>query len=215
MEEMTFKKIAAAGIFSYLHIDNQHYQSPASFESNFLNFPVTRAVDRHISSAIFQYYLSVIEYCTGSLQKYCVVSPSLALQVMPIYKVGPVPWRYELLADDQNGIGIDNGFIEAAPGLHLFGVKSFLQLNGISEDIFGEEVYSCSLLGLHTKSTDVLSVLMSTTNPHLPSLLQPGEIFVHVTVSKEIGYYNAMLIKTRHEIDTTLRSFFNILDPNN
>lgn len=225
MKELEFKKNKKEDMFIYLHVDNISYESLAAIEKKPISNPNKIAINSIIYKDIFYKYLALIDFCTSKLQRYCIIrsSPDNKESIL-IDEISSSYWNYKLLSDDYFGLGIDIGFVQkheerknlTKDEFCLYALENFLYLSRLPEDVFGEVVYQCSLFGLKdSRSPELRSFLQSSNEPDLNNFLQTGEIFAHIVVAKEVGYYNSILIKSKSDIERDIEGFNNIHDPGN
>jgi len=116
-------------------------------------------------------------------------------------------WIYNVVSDDFTGLGVDKGFEgssankDASVTSLLFKLSSPEQLKNMPEDMFGDFASHISFFGLQNDQEESAKQFLSGSNtPDLSSWLQPDEIFIHITVGKEQGYYDAFLVKSGKDI---------------
>ena len=136
--------------------------------------------------------------------------------------IAEVNWKYELLSSDRLGLGVDKGFLGVeeisteASTSSLCRVLKLLPLTMLPEDTFGDAVSWISIFGLKSdRETALKMFLQSDGQPVLSDFLQKGEVFVHIINSKEEGFYNSSLIKSKDDIEQIVYSFSAVIDPNN
>jgi hypothetical protein len=155
------------------------------------------------------------------LEKYVVIRYSPYLLKLPFLKaIETTSWKYTILSNDQYGLGVDKGFLNvkelSEEEVQLCTVSKLLPLTELPEDTFGDAVSWITTFGLKDNRTIALrNFLQSPRLPDLSNFLQEGEMFVHIVNSKEEGYYNSLLIKSKDDIEQTLYAFQTVLDPNN
>lgn len=117
-------------------------------------------------------------------------------------------WIYNVVSNDFTGLGVDKGFEgssankDASITSLLFKLSSPEQLKGMPEDMFGDFASHVSFFGLQSGREESAKQFLSTSDsPNLSKWLQPDEIFIHITVGKEQGYYDAFLVKSGNDID--------------
>lgn len=211
MEKVSFKKEHQHHLYHYLNVLIPYSDTSA---------PTIR-IEKELYSYQFHYYIALAEFLTEHLNKYVIlrISPYLANQSF-IKEVETVNWKYLLLANDYEGLGIDNGFInirETSDEEHaLFSVGSLLSLRELPEDTFGDKVSNVSVFGLTSNSvSDLQHFLHSAKQPDLSEFLQKGDLFINIISSKQMGYYHSMLIKSNDDIETELDAFQNVIAPDN
>ncbi|MDX5422200.1 MAG: hypothetical protein LPK14_08100 [Hymenobacteraceae bacterium] len=126
-----------------------------------------------------------------------------------------IRWKYDLIANDTEGLGVDRGFVPVeAPysPLHhdqgqtnlLFQVSDPSLLLNLSEDALGDVDLHVTVLGLQQETRAVVEKLKEPHVPQLPKLLEPEDLFMHIVVGKEQGYYDAILIKAQRNMEEAL-----------
>ena len=213
MEDIVFKKEYQQGIFSYLNIS----QPPVT-----VSLPVTDS-QAILYKYEFHNYIALAEYLMSHLEKYLLIrySPYL-LELSFINVIAEVNWKYELLSSDRLGLGVDKGFLGVeeisteASTSSLCRVLKLLPLTMLPEDTFGDGVSWIRIFGLKSdRETALKMFLQSDGQPVLSDFLQKGEVFVHIINSKEEGFYNSSLIKSKDDIEQIVYSFSAVIDPNN
>ncbi len=143
---------------------------------------------------------------------YCLIrrSPDVANQP---YAAGSqhAVWSYNVHSNDFDGMGIDKGFEEksankgTAVDSMVFQLASIQQLKELPEDAFGDFSSHVSFFGLQeSREAAVKQFLAAGATPNLATFLQPKELFIHTTVGKEQGYYDAFLVKSGSDISAKI-----------
>jgi hypothetical protein len=208
---MLFKKEYHQGVFSYLNI----LQPPVTAFSPLVG------VEPVLYNYEFRTHIALAEYLMSHLDKYMLIRFSPYLSKLPFINIiETINWKYELLASDRLGLGVDKGFLNvkelSKEANSLCAVDNLLPLTTLPEDTFGDAVSWISIFGLKSdKETALKAFLQSVGQPHLTHFLQKGEVFVHIINSKEEGFYHSMLIKSAEDIEEKIYAFQTIIDPNN
>ena len=131
------------------------------------------------------------------------------------FRAERIRWKYDVIANDTEGLGVDKEFVPVeAPysPLHhdqgqanlLFQVSDPSLLLNLSEDALGDVDIHITVLGLQQETGAVVEKLKESQVPQLPKLLEPGDLFIHIVVGKEQGYYDAILIKAQSSMEEAL-----------
>lgn len=206
MTLMEFKKSNTGNLFEYLHVSVAAMVNPSDQTSRSI-----------ISSDRFRYTLSLAKFLSEDLESYLLVRDFPLLSGLPFFRlIEPVKWQYELIADDSNGLGIDNGFVESSSLAQLCVAKDLLALGQLPEDGFGDSVSTVSFFALmERRETRLAEFLKQDVPGRVQDFLRHGELFIHITIAKEQNYYDAVLIKSPDDIEDRLYSFQNVIDSNN
>lgn len=211
MEDIVFKKEYQHGLHSYLNVSQPYFAVDIAQNQNkgiLYNFQ-------------FHNYVALAEYLMSHLNKYVVIRYSPYLSELPfLNEVSRINWKYVLVSNDQAGLGVDKGLLNikefSEEEAQLCFVRKLLPLAELPEDTFGDMVSWISIFGLKSdRETALKTFLQSVTQPVLSDFLQKGEMFAHLINSKEEGFYNSLLIKSRDDIEQVLYSFSAVIDPNN
>lgn len=186
-----FKITEESGLYQYLHIK-------ASPEYRTLKD----------SNLQMQVYLTLAKRLSVGLNAYALLpfSPDIA-ELWPGYI--PVNYKYRFLANDFNGLGIDQGFQrleDGSPLMVIFALKDLMTLRSIPEDCFGDRASSVSLIFVHAGREAALKALLQGEGfPDLGTFLMKNELFVHLTCGKEQGFYDGLLLHSLTDISAQVR----------
>ena len=211
MQEINFKKEFRQGLLTYLHV-SQPYTTLAQ--------PIA-GKDEILYNEQLHIYIALAEYITSHLQKFVIIKFSPYLSKLSFLTwMGTINWKYIVLANDQFGLGIDKGFVNVDENsgelIQLCSLRNLLLLTEVPEDTFGDATSSLTIFGLNDDRINALEILMqSPQQPLLSEFLQQEEIFIHINCSKETGYYNSLLIKSKEDIEQKLFSFETVIAPDN
>ncbi len=160
-------------------------------------------------------YLDWASSLLESHTTYCLLRYTPELVAKPFMdKVTRANWSYKVVANDFAGLGIDKGFEPAAAETDagvslLFRLSSPRQLKELPEDMFGDFSSQVSFFGLQNgREESITEFLSSGESPQLSDWLQPAEMFIHVAVGKEQGYYDAFLVKAGTDISRQLEPLY-------
>ncbi|MFD2998916.1 hypothetical protein ACFS7Z_00970 [Pontibacter toksunensis] len=127
-----------------------------------------------------------------------------------------IGWKYQLIANDTEGMGVDKGFVpvqdsysplenEQGQAMLLFKLPDLAPLLEVSEDLLGDVTSHITVLALGGEAKNVVESLQSTEAPPEPeSILGTSDLFINLTVAKEQGYYDTLLVKARQDIEELL-----------
>lgn len=189
--EIPFKVSQENGLFQFLHI-----KAVSAF----------RAISD--SSLQLQVYLTLTRRLSAGLDCYALLpySPDVA-ERWPHYI--PAHYRYQLLADDFDGLGIDNGFKrlkDGSPLMVMSSIKDVMMLRSLPEDALGEKSSDVTFFFLHPDREHLLKeVLQGQDLPDLGKFLVKNEFFLHLTCGKEQGYYDAMLLHALSDLTSRIK----------
>lgn len=223
MLEISFKKSYGNSLNTYLHTSDP-FRAPFFYMSPLINTRVDKTLILNNLENQLDYLLSFAEFCSTGLEKFVLVKYG---PLFAPYTIAQVRWNYVVLTDDCSGIGIDKGFRQLpftdeviskayyfpAVLLHL---PSLLLLRDIAPDELGESFSQVTLFSLKAgRVGQLLHLLADRRTPDLSQFLQTGEQFFNITVGKEKGYYNSVLVKSPSSIEHLFWAFQMVLDPNN
>lgn len=186
--KIEFKAIQVEGLNNYLFVR----QSDDS--------PQTGNYDEN-----FHHYLSLANRLVSDLSCYVLTrySPFLK-EVIPDALL--TDWHYNVLSDDFRGLGTDLGFSlfhrlkngnSVKEQSAYFPLKDLLTLRSFPEDTFGDKSSHVTIFALKPETeNEIRSFLSRKTAPYLPELLLEKELFIHISCSKSLGYYDTILIKS-------------------
>lgn len=186
-----FKITHQAGLYQFLHV-----------KAN----PDHRTIKD--SNLQLQVYLSLARRLSLGLNCYALLpySPDVAA-LWPAHI--PISFRYQVLNDDFNGLGVDKGFerlTDGSPLMLLLTLKDVMTLRSIPEDCLGDHASIVTLFLLHTGRESALKeLLQSAENPDIAAFLKRNELFLHLICGKEVGYFDAMLIRSTSDITTQIK----------
>jgi len=157
-------------------------------------------------------YLDWAKVLLEGSNKYSLLRYTPDLVAKPFtHSVTNANWIYNVVSNDFTGLGVDKGFEgssankEASITSLLFKLSSPEQLKNLPEDMFGDFASHVSFFGLQSGREESTKHFLSTNDsPDLGNWLQPDEIFIHITVGKEQGYYDAFLVKAGKDISDKL-----------
>ncbi|WP_431199587.1 hypothetical protein ACQ86K_00945 [Mucilaginibacter sp. P19] len=184
--EFPFKVTQEAGTYQFLHVKAS---------------PEHRTIQD--SNLQLQVYLTLARRLSLGLNCYALMAYSpVIMELWP--DAVKVNYRYQLLADDFNGLGIDAGFQPAnagTPEMLLVTLKDLMTLRSIPEDSLGENSSSVSIFLLHQgRETSLKTLLQAQIAPFMARFLQKNELFIHLTCGKDQGYYDGMLLRSQTDM---------------
>ena len=211
MHLFNFAKNCDEGLYSFLDIERPAVtvQDPlAGFEKELYAYRLSQS-------------LSLAEYLLKGLGKYIFIKASPYTREMFTASTPCLSkWHYHLTANDFDGAGIDKAFhraseIETDQSL-LSRVDTLLSLKDFPEDSFGDKLSQLSVFGLfENRWNDLREIVQQEQPPALQDFLRHGELFIHIIVSKTEGFFHAMLIKTRENIENSIQEFQNVIASDN
>ncbi|WP_347156650.1 hypothetical protein [Pontibacter chitinilyticus] len=165
------------------------------------------------------HYLDQADELLQAHTTYCLLryTPELAAKSFTDH-ILPSNWIYEVISNDFTGLGIDKGFTGSQPGGNnqdvqnglLFRLDSLQQLKELPEDLFGDFASHVTFVGLKPDRAQSLEQFLASgeARPELGTLLQEQDRFFHITVGKEQGYYDTLLIKAGQKLDAAVEQLF-------
>jgi hypothetical protein len=178
----------------------------------FVNMPVNM-LEQEPVNINFHKYLLLASQLTAGLSCFVLTRYSPFLYEV-LQGVQPTMWRYNVIADDFQGLGTDLGFTlshrlkngnAVKEQSAYFPLKDLLTLRSFPEDTFGDKSSDVTLFALKPGSDKEISSFLCTDRvPYLPELLLENEIFIHISCSKSSGYYDTVLIKSVRDLTTKL-----------
>lgn len=209
-----FKKTFQNSLYSYLHVSGHKCRNEIECKEEYKDEYLGKSLPSYESQKFNEInsYLHCSCFLMSNLEKYAI---SALNDLTKDYEL--IKWRYEVLANDFNGVGVDKGFKELTFYNATYPAKGFffpfIETVHVSPAFDFTEI---SIFGMkEERKDDLLHFLRKKEMPHLEDFLKEGEIFIHVVQGKEYGYFNAFLIKSKHDIDEHLVQFFNAIDAGN
>lgn len=208
---VSFRKEMKQGIFYYVNT------LQPSITAQMHNAGIQKELYRYQ----FHYFLALAQYLTECHKRYVLMkySPNLSKQPF-IANLKFTKWKYAILNNDMEGLGIDKGFINIEKNSEeqavFFLMDTLFHLEKLPEDNFGESTSEVSLFGLAgNKTSDLGDYLQADIQPELSNFLTTKELFIHFAVSKAMGYYHSFLIKSVEDIEERINAFQYVLAPDN
>ncbi|QEM03665.1 hypothetical protein DIU31_009110 [Mucilaginibacter rubeus] len=199
--DFPFKVTQEAGTYQFLHIKVN---------------PDNRTITD--SNLQLQVYLTLARKLSLGLNCYALVPYSpIIVELWP--QSVKVSYRYRLLVDDFNGMGIDRGFQPVnnnTPEMALVALKDLKTLRSISEDSLGEYASEVSIFLLHPgRLLALTNLLRAEVAPFMPRFLQNNELFIHLTCGKAQGYYDGILIRSLTDVSQQINGAIQLTQTGN
>lgn len=199
--EKAFRKYVKDGFNHFLyasgHACYNKLECLDEFEEKYLNPDVPQ------EAGDFRSFLYLLSFLGDGHEKFIVMRYTPELMVHPFIRdCEDVSWKYRVLADDVEGIGVDKGYVKRADGTHCMVVPadSITILEDFPEDMLGDDQDDVDIYVLPPgKRGQLLESLRSGTGPDLKNLLEDGGMFANMIYGKVFDHFNAFLIKTREE----------------
>jgi hypothetical protein len=136
-------------------------------------------------------YLSLASFLEAQKEKYFLVRYSPTLESLcTIDASSLVNWRYLVLANDFEGIGVDKGFVKTRSPYAFFEASSPYQAEKITEDTLEEEYSSITVFALNRNSEERLRRFLQTNDiPSVGNLLSDDEIFYQHRMREKIRFF--------------------------
>ena len=219
---LIFKRQQSADCFTYLYVSGHRCDNPTECEDEFhqqyLQHDITGNATYHRK---LLFYLDLADFFTAQLRRYVPLNyaPVSELQNAP-KEVTFVKWQYELLSDDNAGMGVDHGFVSTIkkqnPYSVLVPIENVQALTCLPEDIFRDTSTDITLFGLlDGRMEDLVKFMNSDEVPVVHKFLQKKEVFIHLMCGKEYGHFNAIIIKSKHDLKDEIAALQGVLDADN
>lgn len=165
------------------------------------------------------FYLDLADFLTAQLQRYVIVRDCPISEFQRLFpKITFIKWRYEMLSDDRLGMGTDHGFVSTfgKNSTVIAPIESLRLITCLPEDLFSDASTNVTVFGLSNRRiNDLVETLNSDNEPKVDTFLQGNEIFIHLMCGKEYGHFNAILIKSKHDLDEEIAAAQSVLDAGN
>ncbi len=216
--KLEFKTTHSDGLYSYRfvsgherHAANTSDEEIARLKKSDMQYPST------LLGTKMSQYMSLASFLLAQKEKYVLLRDAPDLHVQEsIRNPLKVTWRYEIIADDFNGTGVDNGFVPSKFPYLVYYSNSLSHVEMLPEEIFEEEYSNVSIFGLTENATQRLRLLFDSPQaPSLKNFLKPGEVFIDLVCGKQYGYFNAFLAKSKNRLDDEFSAFENLTDTGN
>lgn len=161
--------------------------------------------------------LSLGEYLAAQKDKYVLIRFSPELQSFcTVDSSAMVNWRYLVLANDFEGLGVDKGFVKTESPYALYSPHSLYDVQYLSEDVLEEEYSNITIFGLNRNSKERLRDFLHTDKtPFIQTLLSGNELFINIVCGKAYGFFNSFLAKSRVDLQEEINEFENVTDAAN
>lgn len=217
---LIFKRNKADDCHSYIYISGHRCDNPIECQDEFhqlyqqKDIAGNRAYHRKLL-----FYLNFAVFLTAKLKKYVIVGNSPVAEFQDLFPTRNfVKWRYEMLSDDNLGMGADHGFVSTAPNdsAIVAPIESVRQITCLPEDLFADTSTNVTVFGLaNGRIDDLIETLNGDNEPNVDKFLQGNEIFIHLMCGKEYGHFNGILIKSKHDLEEEIAAAQSVLDAGN
>ena len=117
-------------------------------------------------------------------------------------------------------MGVDHGFVSIIKKQNrssvLLPIENVRALTCLPEDLFLDTSTDITLFGLLDGKMEELVKFMNSDELHLVhKILQKKELFIHLMCGKEYGHFNAIIIKSKHDLKDEIAAFQGVLDADN
>lgn len=188
-------------VFSYHYIYGHNCYNDEDCKKEFEQDFLGRSGYSHIIKKI-EYYLAYVSLLADSQEKFLLIRDSPLLSSFSrIKKRAQVKWKYEVIANDFEGIGIDKGFVHAKEPHVLMYAADLYSVIDIPEDVFEEDYTSLTVFAISPGRVKLLEeFLNSEAKPQLENFLQDDEVFFNIISGKNYGYFDSVLVKSKTDI---------------
>lgn len=144
-------------------------------------------------------------------------TPEAAQHFNHLYPVR-VNWKYDVVTNDTEGMGIDKGFVpvekpfsqlhhDQGPANILFQLPDLMSLQSLSEDAFGDVDSHITILATEIEESNIVKLFNSRSAPHVGNIMGAEGFFINVVVGKEQGFYDSLLVKSGANRERKFNSF--------
>lgn len=224
--DISFKKDYKENIFSYLYVSG--HQGVVALEKKYVEIGKA-AAQSSLSQRGLGFYLAFASFLTAHLQKYVLIRYSPFIKNHPsIEEYYSANWKYQVLANDFDGFGVDKGFIEALDEhniiddrIHeqkqvLFALKDLKVMKDWPEDTFGDHSSTITIFGLkEDRKTALVVFLQAQDQPSISQFLYSGELLMNISYGKDFGFFDSFLVKSKEDIEHKIAEFKNIVNAGN
>ena len=154
----------------------------------------------------FSSILILQAFFTAQLKRYVLLNYSPVSEFHYSFKeVTFVKWQYEFLSDDNAGMGTDHGFVSTIKKQNrssvLAPIGNLRALSCLPEALFLDASTDITLFGLlDGRMEDLVKFMTGNEVPVVDKFLQKKELFIHLMCGKEYGHFNAIIIKSKHDL---------------
>lgn len=223
--ELLFKKYQQNTLYNYLYVSG--HQAELNLKEN----PISQQVSsnnetyrKEIDENEFQKLLELASFITSQHELFALVKYSPLLDSASfIDHYEKVGWEYELLANDFEGMGVDKGFKPVSQQNQdknqtykntkeavVFPVKSLKELQQLPEEDLADAFSAFSFFALQAgRKKEVFELLKGQNQPSLKSFLEEEEVFIHLKVGRNVGYFDSFLIKSKKDLEDQLKQYQN------
>lgn len=212
-----FKKYKTADLYNFLYVSG--HKSP---EEQSAVDQISYSLEELSGDLLKQkldIFLNFASSLTENLEKFAITNFTPALDAF-IKSYDFIPWEYEMLANDLDGMGIDRGFQPAQQEksnlyhslphhrqvvvLRLVALSDLVKL---PEESFDESSAAVSIFALaRDRQKALVHFLNQKDRPQLQEFLSQEEIFVHIICARKAGFFDALLLKAKTDIEHKIRT---------
>lgn len=218
---LIFKTQQIGDSFTYLYVSGHRCDNPIEcedeFQKQYLQQDVAGDATYHRK---LLFYLDLAGFFTAQLKRYVLLNYSPVSEFQNSFQdVTFVKWQYEFLSDDNAGLGADNGFVSTRKKSHssvLAPIENLRSLTCLPEALFPDASTDITLFGLmEGRMEDLVKFMNHAEVPVVDQFLQKKELFIHLMCGKEYGHFNAIIIKSKHDLKDEIAAYQGVLDADN
>lgn len=217
---LIFKRNKSHGCHSYIYISGHRCDNPIECQHEFHqlyqqeDIAGNRAYHRKLL-----FYLDLAGFLTAQLKRYVIVGYSPVSEFGNLFpETNFIKWRYEMLSDDNLGMGVDHGFVSTMRNgdSAIAPIESLRLITCLSEDLFPDTSTNVTVFGLSNgRIDDLVETLNGNEEPEVNKFLHGNEIFIHLMCGKEYGHFNGILIKSKRDLEEEIAAAQSVLDAGN
>lgn len=221
--ELIFKKYQQNNLYNFLFVSG--HQAEVNLKENSISQQVAsnnETYQKEGDEGEFQKLLDLASFITSGHELFALVKYSPLLDRTSFATdYEKVSWEYELLANDFDGMGVDKGFESISqqnqnknqPHKHtkeavVFPVNSLKELQQLPEEDFADAFSDFNIFALHAgRKKELMELLKEMHQPTLDSFLKEEDVFIHLKKGKAVGYFSALLIKSKKDLEGQLKQY--------
>lgn len=219
---LIFKTHQSGDSFTYLYVSGHRCDNPIEcedeFQKQYLQDDITGNATYHRK---LLFYLDLASFLTAQLKRYVLLNYSPVSEFQNSFKdLAFIKWQYEFLSDNNTGMGVDHGFVSTTKNQNrssvLAPIENLRILTCLPEALFLDASTNITLFGLLEERTEDLVKFMNGDEvPVVDNFLQKQEVFIHLKCGKEYGHFNAIIIKSNHDLKDEIAAYQGVLDADN
>ncbi|WP_345951220.1 hypothetical protein ABDD95_07140 [Mucilaginibacter sp. PAMB04274] len=161
-------------------------------------------------------YLRFVKNLIGSKGIYAIIPYSVSLEDAPDV-LATTKRRYDLIADDFRGMAVNPGFTCSSPvnaavssaDRLVIRLKDVMTIRSIPEEDLGEDSSQISFFCLiQERKDELMEWLQNGLDSDPGTVLIKDELFMHINCAKRQGYYDAIAVHSRNDIQDQLEQAF-------